>query len=269
MNHPVVWLLLTSPSFPERARHAALFDLFLSKTYWDIEFIIFWQNSYRMYSDVDHIIERYFDLLTAGANILKSLDLRFMSFLFNFKLSKSSGIFLLLKNSVIMIIILGIKNVKTEYFSIFNADGSFDPYELRAMYEKIKKDSLDLLLASRYKGNSSSEDDTAVTFIGNKIFTTIGKIFFKLPISDILYTYVVGNTQKILKLNLKQKDFTLCVELPIKAKRNGLNIADISANEKSRIGGVKKVNALKDGFLILLYMVKLFFNDERWNFKYF
>ena len=160
-------------------------------------------------------------------------------------------------------IILGIKNVKTEYFSIFNADGSFDPYELRAMYEKIKKDSLDLLLASRYKGNSSSEDDTAVTFIGNKIFTTIGKIFFKLPISDILYTYVVGNTQKILKLNLKQKDFTLCVELPIKAKRNGLNIADISANEKSRIGGVKKVNALKDGFLILLYMAKLFFKNER------
>ena len=166
-------------------------------------------------------------------------------------------------------IILGIKNVKTEYFSIFNADGSFDPYELRAMYDKIKNDSLDLLLASRYKGNSSSEDDTAVTFIGNKIFTTIGKIFFKLPISDILYTYVVGNTQKILKLNLKQKDFTLCVELPIKAKRNGLNIADISANEKSRIGGVKKVNALKDGFLILLYMIKLFFNNERWNFKYF
>ena len=160
-------------------------------------------------------------------------------------------------------IILGIKNVKTQYFSIFNADGSFDPYELRTMYDKIKNDSLDLLLASRYKDNSSSEDDTAVTFIGNKIFTTIGKIFFKLPISDILYTYVVGNTQKILDLNLKQKDFTLCVELPIKAKRKGLNIADISANEKSRIGGVKKVNALKDGFLILLYMIKLFFNNER------
>ena len=71
------------------------------------------------------------------------------------------------------------------------------------MYEKIKKDSLDLLLASRYKGNSSSEDDTAVTFIGNKIFTTIGKIFFKLSISDILYTYVIGNTQKILKLHIK------------------------------------------------------------------
>tara|TARA_B100000475_G_C14949924_1_gene295267 strand:+ start:119 stop:793 length:675 start_codon:yes stop_codon:yes gene_type:complete len=158
---------------------------------------------------------------------------------------------------------LGIQNVKTEYFSIFNADGSFDPYELKGMYNKIKNNSLDLLLASRYKKNASSEDDTLITLIGNKIFTLIGKVFFKLPISDILYTFVMGRTQKILDLNLKQKDFTLCVELPIKAKRNDLNIGDIPANEKSRIGGTKKVNAFKDGFLILIYMIKLFLKNER------
>ena len=159
-------------------------------------------------------------------------------------------------------IILGMKNVKTKYFSIFNADGSFDPYELEEMCIKVKNDSLDLLLASRYTKNASSEDDTLVTFVGNKIFTLIGKIFFKLPISDILYTYVVGNTQKILNLNLKQKDFTLCVELPIKAKKGNLIMSDIASNEKPRIGGVKKVNELKDGFLILLHMIKLFLKDE-------
>ena len=155
-------------------------------------------------------------------------------------------------------ILLGVKNVKTKYFSIFNADGSFDPYELEGMYNQIKNNSLDLLLASRYKKNASSEDDTVITLIGNKIFTLLGKIFFSLPISDILYTYVMGDTQKILGLNLQQRDFTLCVELPIKAKRNGLNIADIPANEKSRIGGTKKVNELEDGFLILIHMIKLF-----------
>jgi len=160
-------------------------------------------------------------------------------------------------------IILGIKNVKTKYFSIFNADGSFDPYELEEMCIKVKNNSLDLLLASRYTKNASSEDDTLVTFVGNKIFTLIGKIFFKLPISDILYTYVVGNTQKILNLNLKQKDFTLCVELPIKAKKNNLTMSDIASNEKPRIGGVKKVNELKDGFLILLHMIKLFLKNEK------
>jgi len=160
-------------------------------------------------------------------------------------------------------ILLGIKNVKTKYFSIFNADGSFDPYELEAMHERIKSNSLDLLLASRYLKGASSEDDTLITLIGNKIFSLIGKIFFNLPISDILYTYVMGDTQKILDLNLTQKDFTLCVELPIKAKRYGLNITDIAANEKSRIGGTKKVNALRDGLLILLHMIKLFFKNEK------
>jgi len=131
------------------------------------------------------------------------------------------------------------------------------------MYNKIQNNSLDLLLASRYIKNASSEDDTIVTLIGNKIFSLIGRIFFKLPISDILYTYVMGDTQKVINLNLTQRDFTLCVELPIKAKRNGLNIADIAANEKSRIGGTKKVNALRDGFLILLHMIKLFFKNEK------
>ena len=127
------------------------------------------------------------------------------------------------------------------------------------MYKKMKDDSLDILFASRYLKNASSEDDTLITFVGNKIFTLMGKILFSLPISDILYTFVIGNTKKVSSLNLKQKNFTLCVELPIIAKKNNLKISDISSNEKSRIGGVKKVNELKDGFLILLHMIKLFF----------
>ena len=51
-------------------------------------------------------------------------------------------------------ILLGIKNVKTKYFSIFNADGSFDPYELNEMYNQIKMRSLDVIFASRYLKNA-------------------------------------------------------------------------------------------------------------------
>ena len=157
-------------------------------------------------------------------------------------------------------ILLGLQNVKTKYFSIFNADGSFDPYEIDKMYKKINDNNLDILFASRYTKDASSEDDTILTYIGNKIFTLLGKIFFSLPISDILYTFVLGETSKISNLNLQAKDFSLCVELPIIAKKNNLRMADISSNEKSRIGGVKKVNEIRDGLLILIHMVKLFFN---------
>ena len=47
-------------------------------------------------------------------------------------------------------------------------------------------------------------------------------------------------------------DFRLCVELPIKAKKFGLKYRCIPSFERSRIGGEKKVNEFKDGFLILM-----------------
>ena len=159
-------------------------------------------------------------------------------------------------------LIHGINNVKTELFCIFNADGSFNPKELVMMLSKIDKENFDFVFASRYEKNCSSEDDTWVTLIGNFIFSKIGNIFFNLEITDILYTYVVGKTLLAQQLDLKRKDFVFCVELPIKAKRENLKITTSKSNERARIAGKKKVNAIKDGFLILVAMVKLFFNKN-------
>ena len=156
-------------------------------------------------------------------------------------------------------LISGINSLDTKYFCIFNADGSFKPGELSNMLDIIKNFNMDFVFASRYQKNSGSEDDTLITFIGNKIFTFLGKIMFKLPITDILYTFVLGKSEEAKKLNLKNKDFCLCVELPIKAKKMGLSMTSSNSYERKRIAGTKKVNAVKDGFLILTEMVKLFF----------
>ena len=154
-------------------------------------------------------------------------------------------------------LIQGIKNVQTEFFCIFNADGSFDPKELIMMYQLIN--STDFVFGSRYMENAGSEDDTIMTYVGNKIFTFIGNLFFSLNISDILYTFVMGRTKKAQTLNLMEKDFGFCVELPIKAKKSNLSMLTSPSNERKRIAGKKKVNEFKDGFLILLKMIKLFF----------
>ena len=108
-------------------------------------------------------------------------------------------------------LITGISKVDTKYFCIFNADGSFDPKEIEGMLTKLEEENLDIIFASRYGENSGSEDDTMLTFIGNKIFSLIGKIFFKLNVTDILYTFVLGKTNKFKDLNLKSKNFTFCV----------------------------------------------------------
>ena len=153
----------------------------------------------------------------------------------------------------------GIETVETEFFCIFNADGSFDPKELDLMINKLKKDEYDFVFASRYEKNCGSDDDTLITFIGNYIFTLLGKIFFKLGITDILYTFVMAKTSCAKNLGLTSKDFSFCVELPIKAKRANYKICTSKSFERSRIAGEKKVNAFKDGLKILFSMIKLFF----------
>jgi len=155
-------------------------------------------------------------------------------------------------------LISGIKNIKTEYFCIFNADGSFNPKELPNMAKLLISEDGDLIFASRYEKNASSEDDTIVTIIGNYFFTFLGKLLFNLPITDILYTFVIGKTDKVIDLNLQSKDFTFCVELPIKAHRKKLKLFSVESHERSRIAGKKKVNAIRDGFLILKKMIYMF-----------
>ena len=156
-------------------------------------------------------------------------------------------------------LIKGIKKVDTEFFCIFNADGSFDPKELDVMINKLKNDKCDFVFASRYEKNCGSDDDTLITFIGNYIFTFLGKIFFKLGITDILYTFVMAKPSCAKNLELTSKDFSFCVELPIKAKRANLKIGTSKSYERTRIAGEKKVNAFKDGLKILFSMIKLFF----------
>ena len=153
----------------------------------------------------------------------------------------------------------GIESVDTELFCIFVADGSFNPKELAQMVSKIKNDKYDFVFASRYEKNCGSDDDTFVTFLGNYIFTFLGKFFFKLEITDILYTFVVARTSCAKKLGLTSKDFSFCIELPIKAKRANYRICTSKSYERARIAGKKKVNAFRDGLKILFSMIKLFF----------
>lgn len=150
----------------------------------------------------------------------------------------------------------GLNNIKTEFFCIINADGSMDPKFLLQMLKDCE--NYDLVFASRYLKGGGSDDDDWVTYLGNKIFSFLGNFLFNLKLSDILYTFILGRTAKIKELNLRYYDFRICVEIPINAKLKKLRYVSNPSMERKRIAGKKKVNAIKDGFLILIAMIDLF-----------
>ena len=159
-------------------------------------------------------------------------------------------------------LIEGINNVDTDYCCIINADGSMDPKYLKDMISLCA--NKDFIFASRYqKPGGGSDDEDIVTYIGNYFFTLLGNIFFKLKVSDILFTFILGKTSSFKKLNLKNFDFRICVEIPIKAKFLKMEYSCIASHERERIGGKKKVNAIKDGLLILSEIVKYFYKGKK------
>ena len=165
------------------------------------------------------------------------------------------------KNGYGNALIEGINNVKTKYCCIINADGSMDPKYLDEMLNKCQ--NKDLVFGSRYqKPGGGSDDDDIITLVGNYFFTFVGNLLYDLKITDILYTYILAKTSSLKKLKLEKGDFRICVELPIKAKFSKLEYVCLPSHERERIGGKKKVNAIKDGILILLEIIKYFFKKK-------
>ena len=154
-------------------------------------------------------------------------------------------------------LIKGIKEVETNFLCIFNADGSFDPKYLKNMFNELSN-NYDFVFNSRYENGGGSDDDTFLTLVGNRIFTFICNLLFGLRISDVLFTYVMGKTSAFKSLKLKRKDFRFCIELPVLAKFKKYKLISKPSYERPRLLGKKKVNELKDGFLILLCILKMF-----------
>jgi glycosyltransferase involved in cell wall biosynthesis len=156
----------------------------------------------------------------------------------------------------------GINIASSKYICIFNADGSFRHKEISKMMSKFNKNNnLDFVFASRYYKNGSSDDDTFLTYIGNKFFSYCAKFFFKIKLNDILYTFVLGKKILFKNCNLKNDGFSICAELPLKVHYNKFLYLQVPSREKKRIAGTKKVNEFKDGLFILCYLIKYYIKN--------
>jgi glycosyltransferase involved in cell wall biosynthesis len=151
-------------------------------------------------------------------------------------------------------IIEGFKVAKNDFGCIFNADFSFDPKYFESLIEKSSVN--DFIFGTRYTSMSGSEDDDFITLTGNKVFSFITNKGLRIRLSDILFTYVLCNVQKFNSIDFHNTDFRLCIELPVQVKKKNFTYSEISMFERKRYAGKKKVNVIKDGFLILIEIIR-------------
>ncbi len=149
----------------------------------------------------------------------------------------------------------GLKHCTKKYITYIDGDGSYNPKSIIEMRNLIK--NYDAVFCSRYKDGHTSPDDTPIRALGNKIFTFLVRSKFKCEITDSLFFYPMLSKELLNKIDLRSNDFTLCLELPAIVHKKGLRYTEILSIERERYSGISKVNAITDGFKILLGILKL------------
>ena len=156
----------------------------------------------------------------------------------------------------------GIFNSKSFYSVVLDGDGSKNPNYIFNLIKSIEKNNDDFVFATRYGKEAGSDDDTWLTYFGNRIFSNLGKLMFGLKINDILHTFFICKTSKFQNLKFKYSNFSFCVELPILVNKSQYNYSEIPSYERPRIAGEVKVNSFIDGFIIFKSMISLYFNTK-------
>ena len=152
----------------------------------------------------------------------------------------------------------GIPIAKGDVIITFSPDGNSLAALIPPLIEKMKE-GYDMVVASRYYGGAKSEDDDPVTAFGNWLFTTMIKIVFGSKTTDSLVIFRAWRKEIFSLCTVDAKAAGMDVQMTIVAAKYKLRVADIPGDEPKRIGGVRKMDPLKNGFGILVLIVKEFF----------
>jgi hypothetical protein len=87
-------------------------------------------------------------------------------------------------------------------------------------------------------------------------------IFFGASYTDTLVGFRAYRRSTLQQANLKMKDMSYTAEQAIHYIKAGLKVAEISADEPARIGGVRKMKPFKTGMRILKLIVREFLSGK-------
>jgi len=140
----------------------------------------------------------------------------------------------------------------------FMGDGNCDPETIPRLVAKIRE-GYDFVVASRYRPDAGSSDDTRMTRFGNRLFTTLTNVLFGGSFTDAMNGYRAYRKDRFLALQIDEDGLTFPTQTSIQFARAGFRIAEIPTHEPQRIGGVRKAKNIRTGLSLLRMIIKEWF----------
>lgn len=148
-------------------------------------------------------------------------------------------------------------HVDNEIIIMLDGDGSMRPEEI-PMFLKGIYSGADIVKGSRFIGGGGSEDLSLLRRFGNTLFVVLVNTIWGSNFTDLCYGFMAFRKDAAKKLCpiLRSKGFNIETEILIKAKKMGLIIIEVPSLELKRLFGKSKLNTFRDGFKILLTILR-------------
>lgn len=142
----------------------------------------------------------------------------------------------------------GFKHANGDIVVMMDADGSYDPMEIKKLVEPILKEKADLVIGSRFKGKIMPKAMPWYhRYIGNPLLTKMTNVLFKTDLSDVHSGFRAIKKACLSKLNLRSPGMEFATEFVLKAAMNGLKIAEVPISYYPR-KGKSKLRSFRDGW---------------------
>lgn len=164
------------------------------------------------------------------------------------------------------------KDQPVDIIVFLDGDYSDYPQEMTKLIEPIIKQDYDMVVSSRLNPLYDKNSLPAHVVWGNKLVVFFMNLLFRTHYTD-LGPFRAIRYQRLLQLQMQDRDFGWTVEMQVKAKLLGLKTCELPVHYKQRIGQSKISGTIKGSVLagsIMLYtLIKLrfisYFNKKMTN----
>jgi glycosyltransferase involved in cell wall biosynthesis len=134
-------------------------------------------------------------------------------------------------------------------------DGDYSDYpeEISMLLAPILENNADLVIGSRALGKRERGSMTPQQVFGNWLATRLLKIFYGVKFTD-LGPFRAINYEKLVALNMLDKNYGWTVEMQLKAAKIGLRCVEVPVRYRKRIG-ISKVSGTVKGTVMAGYKI--------------
>ena len=160
----------------------------------------------------------------------------------------------------------GIQTATGKMIVMGDADDSYALEEIQPFISKLN-DGYDLVMGDRFAGGIEAKAMPWLhKYLGNPVLSWLGRLFFKVPISDFHCGLRGFNKESISRLNLSATGMEFASEMVVKASLNNLKITEVPTtlrpDGRSR---APHLRTWRDGWRHLIFLLVA---SPRWLFLY-